>query len=103
MRNMFELAEDQAAQTEEASASTQEISANSQEVSAQNEEVLSSFEVANNKFKLTLKESDKLDSILDNIEGLNEDFSSGVQQQAGSTQEVSAMLEELLEQGAYLG
>jgi len=103
MKNMFELAEDQAAQTEEASASTQEISANSQEVSAQNEEVLSSFETANNKFKVTIKESDKLDSILDNVEGLNEDFSSGVQQQAGSTQEVSAMLEELLEQSAYLG
>lgn len=103
MENMFVLAEDQAAQTEEASASTQEISANIQEVSAQNEEVLDSFEIANNKFKLTITESDKLDNILDNIDELNEDFSSGVQQQAGSTQEVSAMLEELLVQSEYIG
>ncbi|MGM0410149.1 MAG: methyl-accepting chemotaxis protein, partial [Bacillota bacterium] len=97
------LAEKSNLSTEEASASTQEISANSQEVSAQNEEILNSFEIANNKFKLTMTESDKLDSTLDNIEELNEEFSSGVQQQAGSTQEVSAMLEELLEQSEYIG
>jgi len=100
---MYQLSEEQAAATEEAGASVQEVSANSEEVSAQNEEVLNSFEVASDKFDINIKESNKLDIILDEIEEASKDFAAGVEEQAGGTEEVLAMLEDLVEQSNYFG
>lgn len=103
MDSMFELSENQAAETEEASSSIEEVSANSEEVSAQNQEVLNSFEEASDKFNVNIKESNRLDGTLDEIEDLSKDFGSAVEEQAGGTEEVLAMLEELVEQTNYLG
>jgi methyl-accepting chemotaxis protein len=103
MDSMYQLSEEQAAATEEAGASVQEVSANSEEVSAQNEEVLNSFEVASDKFDINIKESNKLDIILDEIEEASKDFAAGVEEQAGGTEEVLAMLEDLVEQSNYFG
>ncbi|MFW5686965.1 MAG: methyl-accepting chemotaxis protein [Halanaerobium sp.] len=103
MDSMYELSESQAAATEEAGASIQEVSANSEEVSAQNEEVLNSFEIASDKFEINIKESNKLDMILDEIEEASKDFAAGVEEQAGGTEEVLAMLEDLVEQSNYFG
>lgn len=103
MDSMYQLSEEQAAATEEAGASVQEVSANSEEVSAQNEEVLNSFEVSSDKFDINIKESNKLDMILDEIEEVSKDFAAGVEEQAGGTEEVLAMLEDLVEQSNYFG
>ncbi|TDO94384.1 methyl-accepting chemotaxis protein [Halanaerobium saccharolyticum] len=103
MDSMYELSENQAAETEEAGASIQEVSANSEEVSAQNEEVLNSFEIASDKFDINIKESNRLDRTLDEIEELSKDFAAGAEEQAGGTEEVLAMLEDLVEQTNYLG
>lgn len=67
------------------------------------EVVLNSFEIASNKFDINIKESNRLDVTLDNIEELNKDFSAEAEEQAGGTEEVLAMLEELVEQTGYLG
>ncbi|SIQ54179.1 methyl-accepting chemotaxis protein [Halanaerobium kushneri] len=103
MDSMYQLSEEQAAATEEAGASIQEVSANSEEVSAQNEEVLNSFEIASDKFDINIEESNKLDIILDEIEEASRDFAAGVEEQAGGTEEVLAMLEDLVEQSNYFG
>lgn len=103
MDSMYELSESQASETEEASASIEEVSANSEEVTAQNEEVLNNFEVASDKFDVNIEQSKKLDNTLDDIEELSKDFAAGVEQQASETEEVLAMLEDLVEQTNYFG
>ena len=102
MNNMLKLAEDQAAQTEEASASTQEVSANSEEVSAQIEEVMSNMDNLSDQFDINLASSKKADKRLDEIVYINSEFTSGVEEQAANSEEISAMLEELTEQMKYL-
>lgn len=102
MKTMLELAEDQAAQTEQAGASAEEISANTEEVSAQIEEVFSSMESVADRFQETIEVSDELDGTLDDITDSSNEFNSGVQEQAGSSEEIAALLDDLKEQTAYL-
>lgn len=99
---MLNLSEEQAAQTEEASASAEEISANSEEMSAQIEEILSSMEDILEKIDDTKQANIVLDASMDNIFDINDKFNSSVQEQSANLEEVTAMMDELVDQARYL-
>ncbi|MFW5962651.1 MAG: methyl-accepting chemotaxis protein [bacterium] len=103
MENLVNIAESQAAQTEEVSATTEEISASSEELSAQIQEVFSSIETISEQFDVTEETQKKLDETMDDVSGANDDFSAGIEELSGNTEEIAAMIDTLVEQVEFLG